>query len=263
MGAVAGAFAAAATTPLDVIKTNMMCSAASRPTMLGAARSIAAEGSGAQFFRCAAPPARPSSSNDASVPQPPWQGGTDARARVATAAVGPEQRLTYGGLAPRSGVGPRALSNGINSAVFFCFFEALRGAIKRRQAEARHRPPWRLCPPLPLCALAPEGLPASAAAEHTVKPPCVLCRAAPWRPPRVTRRPRERAEAAAGSCAARRAGRPRAREHARGAAGGCERARAADRRGGAERRADGGGAAAARGRARAPVPPVQCVRGAA
>ena len=52
MGAVAGAFAAAATTPLDVIKTNMMCSAASRPTMLGAARAIAAEGSGAQFFRC-------------------------------------------------------------------------------------------------------------------------------------------------------------------------------------------------------------------
>lgn len=55
MGAVAGAFAAAATTPLDVIKTNMMCSAASRPTMLGAARAIAAEGSGAQFFRCGPP----------------------------------------------------------------------------------------------------------------------------------------------------------------------------------------------------------------
>lgn len=51
MGAVAGAFAAAATTPLDVIKTNMMCSAASRPTMVGAARAIAAEGTGAQFFR--------------------------------------------------------------------------------------------------------------------------------------------------------------------------------------------------------------------
>ena len=26
-----------------------------------------------------------------------------------------------------AGVGPRALSNGLNSAVFFCFFEALRG----------------------------------------------------------------------------------------------------------------------------------------
>lgn len=37
MGAVAGAFAAAATTPLDVIKTTMMCTAASRPTMSGAA----------------------------------------------------------------------------------------------------------------------------------------------------------------------------------------------------------------------------------
>lgn len=36
MGAVAGAFAAAATTPLDVIKTSMMCTAASRPTMTSA-----------------------------------------------------------------------------------------------------------------------------------------------------------------------------------------------------------------------------------
>ena len=26
-----------------------------------------------------------------------------------------------------AGVGPRALSNGLNSAIFFCFFEALRG----------------------------------------------------------------------------------------------------------------------------------------
>jgi len=137
MGAVAGAFAAAATTPLDVIKTNLMCSAASRPTMLGAARSIAAEGSGAQFFRCAAPPARPSTSVQ---PLPPWQSTTDACGRAAWAAVGPEQRPRSGGLAARSGVGPRALSNGINSAVFFCFFEALRGAIKRRQGEARHPP---------------------------------------------------------------------------------------------------------------------------
>ena len=40
-----------------------------------------------------------------------------------------------------SGVGPRALSNGINSAVFFCFFEALRGVFKRRQAEVPPRQP--------------------------------------------------------------------------------------------------------------------------
>ena len=32
------------------------------------------------------------------------------------------------------GVGPRALSNGINSAVFFCFFEALRSTFKQRKA---------------------------------------------------------------------------------------------------------------------------------
>ena len=32
------------------------------------------------------------------------------------------------GIAPFfAGVAPRALSNGLNSAVFFCFFEALRG----------------------------------------------------------------------------------------------------------------------------------------
>jgi solute carrier family 25 S-adenosylmethionine transporter 26 len=76
MGGFAGAAAAAATTPLDVVKTRMMCSASSRPTLLGAARSVLAEGEGAKaFFR---------------------------------------------------GVGPRALSNGLNSAVFFCFFEAIR-----------------------------------------------------------------------------------------------------------------------------------------
>jgi hypothetical protein len=80
MGAAAGALAAAATTPLDVIKTNMMCTAASRPTMLGAARGILAAGGPSAFF---------------------------------------------------TGVGARALSNGINSAVFFCFFEALRGTLAR------------------------------------------------------------------------------------------------------------------------------------
>ncbi|KAK9823810.1 hypothetical protein WJX72_005654 [[Myrmecia] bisecta] len=86
MGAISGAFAAAATTPLDVIKTQMMCSAASRPTMMSAARKIMGEGGATYFFR---------------------------------------------------GVGPRALSNGINSAVFFCFFEALRASFARhKQATA-------------------------------------------------------------------------------------------------------------------------------
>eukprot|EP00951_Prasinocladus_malaysianus_P043010 scaffold531429_cov43-Prasinocladus_malaysianus.AAC.1 len=75
MGAVSGAFAAAATTPLDVIKTNMMCNASTRPTMMTAAREVYAQGGLRAFGR---------------------------------------------------GLGPRALSNGINSAVFFCFFEAIR-----------------------------------------------------------------------------------------------------------------------------------------
>lgn len=52
MGAAAGAFAAAATTPLDVIKTNMMCTAASRPTMTSAARAVMAQGGPRHFFRC-------------------------------------------------------------------------------------------------------------------------------------------------------------------------------------------------------------------
>ncbi|KAK2077325.1 hypothetical protein QBZ16_004959 [Prototheca wickerhamii] len=33
------------------------------------------------------------------------------------------------------GVGPRALSNGLNSAVFFCFFEAIRQILIKRQAQ--------------------------------------------------------------------------------------------------------------------------------
>jgi hypothetical protein len=85
VGAAAGALAAAATTPLDVIKTNMMCMAASRPSMMSATRMVYSQGGPSAFFR---------------------------------------------------GVGTRALSNGINSAVFFCFFEALRGAIAANKAKA-------------------------------------------------------------------------------------------------------------------------------
>lgn len=86
MGGFAGAAAAAATTPLDVVKTVMMCTASSRPTLAGAARSVMREGKGvAPFFR---------------------------------------------------GVGPRALSNGLNSAIFFCFFEAIRQSMIQRQAAA-------------------------------------------------------------------------------------------------------------------------------
>jgi len=74
MGGAAGALAAAATTPLDVLKTRMMCAAAARPTLGGALRSVLADGRGiSPFF---------------------------------------------------AGVGPRALSNGLNSAVFFAFFGA-------------------------------------------------------------------------------------------------------------------------------------------
>lgn len=85
MGALAGALAAGATTPLDVIKTRMMCAAASRPTMMGAAREV-------------------------------------------LAASGPKGFL--------AGIGARALSNGINSAVFFCFFEAIRTSLQQNPPTA-------------------------------------------------------------------------------------------------------------------------------
>jgi hypothetical protein len=88
MGAFSGALAAAATTPLDVIKTNMMCTAAVRPSMRGAAAQVLAQGGPKAFFR---------------------------------------------------GVGTRALSNGINSAVFFCFFEAIRTSISEQKQREQHR----------------------------------------------------------------------------------------------------------------------------
>ena len=76
------------TTPLDVVKTNMMCDAAHRPSMMSAAREVYASGGPMAFF---------------------------------------------------TGFGPRAVSNGINSAVFFCFFEAIKKSIdeqKNRRKEA-------------------------------------------------------------------------------------------------------------------------------
>jgi len=94
-GGVSGAIAAAATTPLDVIKTRMMCAAGAagvRPTMLQVIRGVAAEGKLASWF---------------------------------------------------TGVGPRALSSGVNSAVFFMFLETLRGwqaDHEERRLRALSRP---------------------------------------------------------------------------------------------------------------------------
>lgn len=83
-GAAAGAFAAAATTPLDVVKTAMMCTAAQKPSMLVTAQAVLRNGGVRAFF---------------------------------------------------AGVGPRAASNGINSAVFFTIFECFRGIIARQAAS--------------------------------------------------------------------------------------------------------------------------------
>lgn len=89
MGGFSGSVAAAATTPLDVIKTRMMCTAANRPSLFGACRSVIAEGHGVKAFF--------------------------------------------------SGVGPRALSNGINTAVFFAFFEAIKHYMDERESGNRRR----------------------------------------------------------------------------------------------------------------------------
>lgn len=85
MGGLAGVMSAAVTTPLDVIKTRMMCSASSRPTVMSAFRDVM-------------------NTNE-----------------------GPKALLR--------GLGPRCLSNGLNSAIFFCFFETIRQFIGRYQAE--------------------------------------------------------------------------------------------------------------------------------
>lgn len=85
MGAVSGALAAACSTPLDVVKTNMMCTAAHRPSMMSVAAKVMRTKGVGGFFQ---------------------------------------------------GVGPRALSNGMNSAVFFCFLEALRTVIQKQTKHA-------------------------------------------------------------------------------------------------------------------------------
>ena len=51
MGMAAGAFAAAATTPLDAIKTHMMCTAASQPSMRRSSAALFAQGGLRPFFR--------------------------------------------------------------------------------------------------------------------------------------------------------------------------------------------------------------------
>jgi len=97
MGGFSGSVAAAATTPLDVIKTRMMCSAASSPSVMGACRSVWAEGQGMRAFF--------------------------------------------------TGIGPRAISNGVNTAVFFAFFEAIKTIIEERgQRKASSRGPRSVSP---------------------------------------------------------------------------------------------------------------------
>jgi solute carrier family 25 S-adenosylmethionine transporter 26 len=93
MGLIAGAVAAGATTPLDVVKTRMMCNASQRPCFTGAITGV----------WCESPP---------------------GFSRVQTFFTG---------------VGPRAFSNGINSAIFFCFFEIMRSSLKKGEERRKSR----------------------------------------------------------------------------------------------------------------------------
>jgi hypothetical protein len=106
-----------------VVKTRMMCSAASRPTMAAAARGVLAQSGPSGFF---------------------------------------------------AGVGTRALSNGINSAVFFCFFEAIRTRFQEQQAAAAAAAASGAVPRplLPVAATAPP------AHEHELQPCLDLASAA-------------------------------------------------------------------------------------
>uniref|UniRef100_A0A7S3E3X6 Mitochondrial carrier protein n=2 Tax=Eukaryota TaxID=2759 RepID=A0A7S3E3X6_9CHLO len=84
IGMFSGAVSAGATTPLDCIKTRMMCSAASSPSLQVACRSIWADGGARAFF---------------------------------------------------TGMGPRAVSNGINTAVFFAFYEAIQKMMNKQNKQ--------------------------------------------------------------------------------------------------------------------------------
>jgi len=86
IGGIAGATSAAATTPWDVVKTRMMCSASTRPSVRAAIGQIMASKHPVKGFFL--------------------------------------------------GVGPRSISSGIHTAIFFCFYEAiLRAATQTREQQ--------------------------------------------------------------------------------------------------------------------------------
>ena len=99
IGLIAGALAAGATTPLDVVKTRMMCNASQRPSFTGAIAGV-------------------------------W--------RDSPAGLG-RARAYF------TGVGPRAFSNGINSAIFFCFFEMMRASLKKWEERRKLLSQERTC----------------------------------------------------------------------------------------------------------------------
>ena len=87
IGGTSGAVAAAVTTPFDVVKTRMMCTAAESPSLFQSVKMVMKSDGMRGFF---------------------------------------------------AGVGPRAVSSAINSAVFFMFFEAIRSQLESNDRHARN-----------------------------------------------------------------------------------------------------------------------------
>ena len=129
-GGASGAIAAAVSTPLDVIKTRMVRAGKGGLRLLGLDQGRG-RGRGQGRTRCEAASLLTSPSSLPDVPSPLARQMTNAASRPTVTGAFQQIMRESGHKGFLRGIGPRALSNGINSAIFFFFFEAIRGVQKR------------------------------------------------------------------------------------------------------------------------------------